>query len=146
MTAPLHLHRTARLGKPISVSSEQARRTRGTRSQPRAVDAFGWLTDIDKMPIEDTRVAWPEALSPYVTVARIGVPPQPAWSEARAAVVDDKMSFSPWHGLAAHRPRGGIMRSRKPAYEMSAGFPARHNGCPMHEPGAWTGYPTGPPP
>jgi len=91
-------------------------------------------TDIDKMPIEDATVIWPEALSPYVTVARIEVPAQPAWTEARAAVVDDDMSFSPWHGLAAHRPLGGIMRSRKPAYEMSAGFRARHNGCPMHEP------------
>ena len=91
-------------------------------------------TDIDKMPVEDATVIWPEALSPYVTVARIEVPAQPAWTEARAAVVDDDMSFSPWHGLAAHRPLGGIMRSRKPAYEMSAGFRARHNGCPMHEP------------
>lgn len=91
-------------------------------------------TDIDKMPIEDASVVWPEELSPYITVARIEVQPQPAWSEARAQVVDDQMSFSPWHGLAAHRPLGGIMRSRKPAYEMSSEFRARHNGCPMHEP------------
>ena len=89
---------------------------------------------IEKMPIEDASVVWPEDLSPYVTVARIKVQPQSAWSEARAAVVDDQMSFSPWHGLAAHRPLGGIMRSRKPAYEMSSEFRARHNGCPMHEP------------
>ncbi|MCQ4259426.1 catalase family protein [Stutzerimonas stutzeri] len=91
-------------------------------------------TDIDKMPIEDASVVWPEDLSPYVTVARIDVQPQTAWSEARAKKVDDEMSFSPWHGLAAHRPLGGIMRSRKPAYEMSSEFRARHNGCPMHEP------------
>jgi hypothetical protein len=91
-------------------------------------------TDIDKMPIEDASVVWPEALSPFVTVARIEVQPQSAWSEARAQVVDDQMAFSPWHGLAAHRPLGGIMRSRKPAYEMSSDFRARHNGCPMHEP------------
>lgn len=91
-------------------------------------------TDIDKMPIEDASVVWPEDVSPYVTVARIEVKPQTAWSEARAAVVDDEMAFSPWHGLAAHRPLGGIMRARKPAYEMSSSFRARHNGCPMHEP------------
>jgi hypothetical protein len=91
-------------------------------------------TDIEKMPIEDASVVWPEDLSPYVTVARIEVQPQSAWSDARAAVVDDQMSFSPWHGLAAHRPLGGIMRSRKPAYEMSSEFRARHNGCPMQEP------------
>lgn len=91
-------------------------------------------TDIDQMPIEDATVIWPETFSPYVTVARIEVAPQTAWSEARAAQVDDQMSFSPWHGLAEHRPLGGIMRSRKPAYEMSSQFRARHNGCPMHEP------------
>jgi hypothetical protein len=44
------------------------------------------------------------------------------------------MSFSPWHGLAAHRPLGSINRVRKPAYEMSSGFRAAHGGCPMHEP------------
>ena len=91
-------------------------------------------TDIEKMPIEDASVVWPEEASPYVTVARIEVAPQSTWSEARAAVVDDDMAFSPWHGLAAHRPLGGIMRSRKPAYEMSSSLRARHNGCPMHEP------------
>ncbi len=91
-------------------------------------------TDIEKMPIEDASVVWPEDVSPYVTVARLKVQPQTAWSDARAAVVDDQLAFSPWHGLAAHRPLGGIMRARKPAYEMSAQFRARHNGCPLHEP------------
>lgn len=91
-------------------------------------------TDIDKMPIEDASVTWPEDLSPYVTVARIEVPAQPAWNAERAKEIDDGLSFSPWHGLAAHRPLGGVMRVRKPSYEMSAGFRAEHNGCPIHEP------------
>ncbi|WP_345816014.1 catalase family protein [Paraburkholderia sp. PREW-6R] len=91
-------------------------------------------TDIDRMPIEDASVKWPEDESPYVSVARISVPSQPAWTEARAAVVDDQLAFSPWHGLSAHRPLGGVMRSRKPAYEMSSVFRGQHNGCPMHEP------------
>ena len=91
-------------------------------------------TDVTAMPIEDASVAWPEDRSPYVAVARIAVPPQPAWSAARSKAVDDGMAFSPWHGLAAHRPIGGIMRARKPAYAMSAEFRGKHNGCPMHEP------------
>jgi hypothetical protein len=91
-------------------------------------------TDLDKMPIEDASVKWPEDESPYITVARLRVSPQPAWTEARASVVDDQLAFSPWHGLSAHRPLGGVMRSRKPAYEMSASFRGQHNGCPMHEP------------
>lgn len=91
-------------------------------------------TDLDKMPIEDASVVWPEDLSPYVTVARIEVQPQTSWSEESVREIDDGMAFSPWHGLQAHRPLGGVMRVRKPSYEMSSGFRAEHNGCPMHEP------------
>ncbi|MCY0388698.1 catalase family protein [Robbsia sp. Bb-Pol-6] len=91
-------------------------------------------TDSEKMPIEDASKKWPEDESPYVTVARVRVTAQPAWTKARAVAVDDGLAFSPWHGLAAHRPLGGVMRSRKPAYEMSSGFRAQHSGCPMHEP------------
>jgi hypothetical protein len=93
-------------------------------------------TDAEAMPIEDASIPWPEDKSPYVTVARITVPAQPAWSDARSHAVDDGLAFSPWHGLAAHRPLGSINRARKPAYEMSAGYRAEHNGCPIHEPGA----------
>ncbi|MDB5513188.1 MAG: hypothetical protein JWR08_2671 [Enterovirga sp.] len=91
-------------------------------------------TDPETMPIEDATKLWPEAASPYVTVGRITVPPQTGWSEALSGRMDDCMAFSPWHGLAAHRPLGRIMRARKPAYEASAGFRASHNGCPMLEP------------
>jgi hypothetical protein len=89
-------------------------------------------TDIDKMPVEDASVKWDEEMSPYLPVARIRVARQPAWTEARSIAIDDGMMFSPWHGLAAHRPLGGVMRSRKPAYEMSAEFRGRVNGCPVH--------------
>ncbi|WP_459205611.1 catalase family protein [Pseudomonas sp. MLB6B] len=91
-------------------------------------------TDLEHMPIEDASVQWPEDLSPYVTVARLDVAAQPTWSDEKVRAIDDGMAFSPWHGLAAHRPLGGVMRSRKPSYEMSSGFRATHNGCPMHEP------------
>ncbi|MBA1200595.1 catalase family protein [Pseudomonas capeferrum] len=92
-------------------------------------------TDIEKMPIEDASTPWPEDLSPYVTVARIDVEVQASWDQEKAREIDDAMAFSPWHGLAAHRPLGGIMRVRKPTYEMSVGYRANHNGCPIHEPG-----------
>ena len=92
-------------------------------------------TDLEAMPIEDASVAWPEDRSPYVAVARLTLPPQTSWSEQRSHVVDDGFSFSPWNGLAAHRPLGSINRARKPSYEMSAGFRAQHNGCPIHQPG-----------
>lgn len=40
----------------------------------------------------------------YMTVARITVPPQTSWSEARSKVGNDQLVFSPWHGL----PRTGL--------------------------------------
>jgi hypothetical protein len=91
-------------------------------------------TDIGTMPVEDASARWPENESPYVAVARIRVAPQSSWSAARVAAIDEGMAFSPWHGVRAHRPLGGVMRSRKPAYEMSAHFRGERNGCPMHEP------------
>lgn len=93
-------------------------------------------TDLERMPVEDASVPWPEDVSPYITVARLFVPPQPSWSEARSAVVDEAYAFSPWHGLAAHRPLGSVMRARKASYEASAHFRASHGRCPMHEPDA----------
>ena len=91
-------------------------------------------TDLNAMPIEDASVPWPENKSPYVTVARISVPAQNAWTAEGKAAIDDGLSFGPWHGLAAHRPIGGINRARNGTYTSSAKFRGSHNGCPMHEP------------
>ncbi|MEO7117075.1 MAG: catalase family protein [Caldimonas sp.] len=91
-------------------------------------------TDLEAMPIENPTVVWPEDLSPYRAVARITVAAQPSWSPQRAFPADDRLAFSPWHGLAAHRPLGSIMRVRKAVYEASASFRATQNHCPIHEP------------
>ncbi|CAO3437970.1 catalase family protein [Azospirillum doebereinerae] len=91
-------------------------------------------TDLDSMPVEDASVVWPEDRSPYVTVARIVVPVQNAWSAERAQAGDDRLSFSPWHGLAAHQPLGSVMRARRLSYERSAAYRAERNGCPIAEP------------
>ena len=91
-------------------------------------------TDLADMPIDNAAKVWPEDLSPYVAVARIRVPSQLAWSETRASAIDDGMAFSPWHGIAAHRPLGSIMRVRKLVYEIMAQERARHNGNSVAEP------------
>ena len=91
-------------------------------------------TDLEAMPIENAKTVWPEDLSPYVTVARIRVAPQVAWSEARSRAIDDGLAFSPWHGLAAHRPLGSVNRLRRRAYEMSRQFRSRANRQPIEEP------------
>jgi hypothetical protein len=91
-------------------------------------------TDLEKMPVEDASVKWPEDLSPYVPVARIIAGPQNAYTAARRVYVDEKLSFNPWHCLAAHRPLGNIMRSRLVAYKASSNFRHSANGREMIEP------------
>jgi len=91
-------------------------------------------TDLQLMPIENAAVVWPEEISPYRPIARMTVKPQVAWSETRSSAVDDGMSFSPWHGLATHRPLGGIMRVRKAVYEEAKKFRAQKNGRVIQEP------------
>ena len=77
-------------------------------------------TDPQTMPIEDASVQWPQDRSPYLAVATITVEAQDSWSEARVAAIDEGLTFSPWRGLAAHRPLGSVMRARRMAYESSA--------------------------
>jgi hypothetical protein len=99
-------------------------------------------TDLSAMPIEDAKTVWPEDRSPYVAVARILVPPQTGWSEARSRAVDDGMAFSPWHGLAAHRPLGSVNRLRRQAYEMARQFRASRNGHSVGEPRSLDDFPS----
>ena len=91
-------------------------------------------TNLDTMPIEKADSLWPVDESPYVTVARITVKPQAAWTEEKSLAIDDGMSFSPWHSLEAHRPLGSVMRVRKAAYEASRRFRSIHNDQPVATP------------
>ena len=91
-------------------------------------------TNLASMPIEDTSVTWPEAESPYLSVARLRMPAQDAWRADRVELVDERMSFSPWHALAAHRPLGGIMRVRQAVYAAAARFRVDHNHRTLVEP------------
>lgn len=91
-------------------------------------------TDLATMPIEDASVTWPEDASPYVAVARIVIAPQSAWNDAREVALDQGLSFSPWHGLASHRPLGSIMRVRKAVYETMVAQRMKTNGKTVVEP------------
>jgi hypothetical protein len=91
-------------------------------------------TDLDATPIENAAKVWPEDESPYLTVGRITAQPQETWTEGRKTAVDEGYSFSPWHGLAAHRPLGSVMRVRKAAYEMGKRFRAEKGGVSIVEP------------
>jgi hypothetical protein len=99
-------------------------------------------TDIETMPIEDGSVTWPEDESPYVAVAHITVAPQAVPGEQQLHAADDRLAFSPWHGITAHRPLGSLMRVRQAVYDASSDFRAQRNGCPLHEPASADGWPS----
>ncbi len=99
------------------------------------------LEEKDKsFPIEKADTRWPseaksgKPASPWQTVATITVKPQDSYSDARQLFVDEQLSFSPWHALAAHRALGGIMRSRLKAYEEARKYRAQRNAREIVEP------------
>ena len=85
-------------------------------------------------PIEAADKKWPEDKSPWQTVARITVSPQDTYSDARQLFVDERLSFNPWHALEAHRPLGGVMRSRLKAYEEAIKYRLQRNERERAEP------------
>ncbi|ACK52087.1 conserved hypothetical protein [Methylocella silvestris BL2] len=90
--------------------------------------------DLAQMPVEDASVEWSDALSPPQGVAKITLGPQDAYSADRQVYADDLLSFTPWRGLAAHRPLGAIMRLRLKVYEDSSRFRHEKNARPRVEP------------
>ena len=91
------------------------------------------LADKLETDIEDATVEWDAQKYPFVDVATITIPPQDFETDERRALCES-LIFSPWHGLAEHRPLGGINRLRRPVYEASS----QHRlgvkgagGCPM---------------
>jgi hypothetical protein len=83
------------------------------------------IKDVDK-DIENACTLWKEEDHAFVTVARIAIPPQDINAPERMAACE-ALVFSPWHGLAAHRPLGSINRLRRAVYEKSAEL----RGCPV---------------
>jgi hypothetical protein len=72
--------------------------------------------DSKEMPIEDPTITWSEQASPFVPVAHLTIERQVFDTPERVAF-GEALSFTPWHGLDAHRPLGGINRVRRTVYE-----------------------------
>ena len=75
--------------------------------------------DLQNMPVEDVTVEWPEALSPFVTVAKVRVPQQDIGGDDNLEM-QDATSITPWRVTQEHRPLGNIMRARKEVYRQSS--------------------------
>ena len=71
--------------------------------------------------IEDACFEWAESVYRFRDVARITIPPQDIKDPDRQKLCEN-LSFTPWSGVAEHRPLGGINRLRRAVYEASAQF------------------------
>ncbi|HEY7123592.1 MAG TPA: catalase family protein [Ktedonobacterales bacterium] len=89
--------------------------------------------DLARMPVEEPSELWSEALSPFVTVARLRLPQQDIGGEDNLAL-QDATSITPWRCTEAHRPLGNIMRARKEVYRQSSILRHRLNGQVRQEP------------
>jgi hypothetical protein len=90
-------------------------------------------TDPHFMPIEDASIRWPEALSPWVTAARIDIPRQEFDIPAQMAFARN-LRFNPWHSLPEHRPLGNQSRARRRMYAALAAHRQHMNDVPHIEP------------
>jgi hypothetical protein len=128
----------ALVGEELELKDENGLRTVVTeffRANPAEFEVGIQLcTDLKTMPVEDASTEWPEDESPYRPVARLVVPPQDAFTPARASFVDEDLSFCPAHSLQAHRPLGSIMRARMYAYEVLGKRRREENARPVREP------------
>jgi hypothetical protein len=87
------------------------------------------------MSVEDSRAPWDEGRSAFTPVATIVIPGQDFSSEDRMRFCEN-LSFTPWHGLPAHRPLGNINRTRKVVYEAVSKFRHEANHAVRKEPSA----------
>lgn len=90
-------------------------------------------------PVDDATKRWSTHWSPFEAVATLRIPRQVFWpapgmslevARATSAMADlgENMSFTPWHGLEAHRPLGSINEIRRTIYERIARFRREKNG------------------
>jgi hypothetical protein len=89
--------------------------------------------DLAKMPVEEPSELWSEALSPFVTVAKLRLPQQDI-GRGENLVLQDATSITPWRVTEEHRPLGNIMRARKEVYRQSSILRHQLNGQVRKEP------------
>ncbi|MEM8513810.1 hypothetical protein RCH14_003146 [Massilia sp. MP_M2] len=91
--------------------------------------------DVERMPIEDASVEWPQELSPFIAVARVRLAPQTSW-DASLEKLEDEIAYDQWNCLVEHRPLGSVNRARRQVMATSRAFRSAFNRCPIHEPSA----------
>ncbi len=85
------------------------------------------------MSIDDTKITWKESESPFFTVGRLTVKHQIINFEKQYDFCEN-LRFSPWNGLAVHRPVGSINRLRGVVYPVVASYRYQKRGLVHNEP------------
>jgi hypothetical protein len=91
-------------------------------------------------PVDDLTVRWDQRVAPPVEVGRLELHRRDP-EEADAVMTEvEAMAFSPWHGIAAHRPLGTLQELRRAAYADSARRRGAERGtCPARATAAESG-------
>jgi prostaglandin-endoperoxide synthase 2 len=89
---------------------------------------------VGDMPLDDPTIEWAEALSPFVPVATLTIPPQPDFDNERQRTFAEDITFSPWHALPEHRPLGRINEARREVYQTMQKQRHTPNGVQHREP------------
>ena len=130
---------TALTGETIDTAGDRDAIRHRLREEMREIDVE-WefrvqlARDLERQPVEDATVEWDEAEAPWQRVGIVRAARQDSWDADRVEEANERLRFSVWTGLAAHRPLGNINRARRDTYRHSADFRERANGCPIHEP------------
>lgn len=91
------------------------------------------FVDDSVTPVDRATERWDEAISPFVTVARLDIPAQDIEQVGQAAY-GEGLAFSPWRTLYDNRPLGSIADARRISYPASAAVRRSVNGQSMQEP------------
>ncbi|KKD39718.1 MAG: hypothetical protein WAN66_00250 [Limnoraphis robusta] len=70
-----------------------------------------------EMSIDDVTVLWDQDESPFFTVGRLTVKHQQINLDKQCDFCEN-LRFSPWNGLAVHRPVGALNRLRSVVYSL----------------------------
>ena len=87
------------------------------------------------MSIDDVTVVWKESESPFFTVGRLTVKYQIVNFEKQYDF-SENLRFSPWNGLAVHRPVGALNRLRSIIYPVVASYRHQKRNLVYQEPTA----------
>lgn len=87
--------------------------------KPAVFDFRVQLRTADNLSIENASAQWPESAAPFQTVGTLTIPTQDFDNPLRITECEH-LVFTPWHGIAEHRPLGGINRLRLGVYKASS--------------------------